>query len=130
MTQDAMRILKESGKSQEEMKFSPSHLAALILIEEEQKITHKGAKEVFEQIFDHDEEPLSYIEAHHLSTVADTKVLEQVIEEVIREYPDSVAQYRDGKEKVFGFFVGQVMKKMKGKADPTVTRELLREKLG
>lgn len=130
LTQDAMRLLKEAGKSPEEMKFSPGHLAALILVEEEQKITHKGAKEVFEQIFDHDEEPLAYIEAHHLSTVADTNVLEQIIEEVIREHPDSVAQYREGKEKVFGFFVGQVMKKMKGKADPAVTRELLREKLG
>lgn len=130
MTQDAMRLLKEAGKSPEEMKFSPGHLAALILVEEEQKITHKGAKEVFEQIFDHDEEPLAYIEAHHLSTVADTNVLEQIIEEVIREHPDSVAQYREGKEKVFVFFVGQVMKKMKGKADPAVTRELLREKLG
>ena len=53
-----------------------------------------------------------------------------MIEEVIREHPDSVAQYREGKEKVFVFFVGQVMKKMKGKADPAVTRELLREKLG
>ena len=61
--------------------------------------------------------------------MADTDVLEQIIEEVIREHPDSVAQYREGKEKVFGFFVGQVMKKMKGNADPAVTRELLREKL-
>nr|WP_294463882.1 Asp-tRNA(Asn)/Glu-tRNA(Gln) amidotransferase subunit GatB [uncultured Sellimonas sp.] len=129
MTQDAMRLLKETGRRPEEITFSPDYLAALIQVEEEQKITHKGAKEVFEQIFDHDEEPLGYIEAHHLAAVADAGVLEQVIEEVIREYPDSVAQYRDGKEKVFGFFVGQVMRRMKGNADPSVTRELLREKL-
>lgn len=129
LTQDTMRLMKETGKRPEEVKFSPEHLSALIKLEEEQKITHKGAREVFEQIFDHDEEPLSYVEIHHLTTVSDAGVLEQVIDEVIRDYPESVEQYRAGKEKVFGFFVGQVMKKMKGQADPALTREILRDKL-
>lgn len=129
MTQDAMRLMKELGSRPESVKFSPDHLAALIQMEEEQKITHKAAKEVFEQIFDHDEDPVSYVELHHLKTVADIGVLEKVIDEVISEYPDSVAQYRGGKEKVFGFFIGQIMKKMKGQAEPALTRQLLQKKL-
>lgn len=129
MTQDVMRLIKEMGKRPESVKFSPDHLAALIQMEEEQKITHKAAKKVFEQIFDHDEDPISYVELHHLNTVSDTEVLEKVIDEVISEYPDSVVQYRGGKEKVFGFFIGQIMRKMKGQADPELTGELLQKKL-
>lgn len=129
MTQDTMRLMKEQGRRPENVKFSPDHLAELIRLEEGQKITHKAAREVFEQIFDHDEDPVSYIDRHHLTTVADEGVLEKIIEEVIAEYPESVSQYKEGKEKVFGFFVGQVMKRMKGQADPALTRALLKKKL-
>ena len=69
------------------------------------------------------------MEEKGLKQVTDTGAIETIIDEVIAENPDNVEKYRAGKDKLFGFFVGQVMKKSQGKANPAMVNELLKEKL-
>ena len=126
---ELLRLLKETNTEPEELSVTPKHIADLILAVEAGKINQANAKEVFEKIVTEDVEPLSYMEAHGLMSVSDEGVLLAAIDEVLTEYAEIVAEYRAGKEKVFGFLVGQVMKKTKGKADPGKANELLKRQL-
>lgn len=126
---ELLRLLKEAGKEPEELTFSPKHAADLIVAVEAGKINQVGAKEVFAKVVWEDAEPLSYMEQHGLTSLSDVGALQNVIDEVIAEYPAIVEEYRSGKDKVFGFLVGQVMKKTKGKADPGTVNGLLRKSL-
>ena len=125
---ETMRILKEKGMDPEELTFTPSHLADLILALERKEINQQGAKQVFEQIMEKDVEPIAYMKEKGLLMVSDDGAISRAVEEVMAENPETVEDYRGGKEKVLGFLVGQVMKKMKGKADPGKVNALLREK--
>ena len=87
------------------------------------------AKEVFEVLFDQDMDPEKYVEEKGLKTVNDEGALKKTVEEVIAANPQSVEDYRNGKEKAIGFLVGQTMKAMKGKADPGMVNRLLKELL-
>ncbi|MGI6012380.1 MAG: Asp-tRNA(Asn)/Glu-tRNA(Gln) amidotransferase subunit GatB [Ruminococcus sp.] len=126
---ETMRILKEKGMDPEELSFTPSHLADLILALERKEINQQGAKQVFEQIMEKDVDPLTYMKEQGLAMVSDDGAIGRAVDEVMAENPETVEDYRGGKEKVLGFLVGQVMKKMKGKADPAKVNALLREKL-
>ena len=83
----------------------------------------------FEKIFDEDVEPKAYVEANGLKTVEDTGMLESVVDKVLADNPKTVEEYHSGKTKVLGFLVGQVMKQMKGKANPASVNKMLMEKL-
>ena len=96
---------------------------------ESKPINGTVAKEVFEKVFADDIDPEKYVEEHGLKTVNDEGALRKVVEEVIAANPQSVADYRNGKEKVIGFLVGQTMKAMKGKADPGSVNQMLKELL-
>lgn len=124
---ELFRLLKEAGKEPEEVNFSPQHAADLIVAVEAGKINQAGAKEVFAKVVEADIEPLSYMEQQGLLSLNDAGVLQAAIDEVVAENPAIVEEYRGGKEKVFGFLVGQVMKKTKGKADPATVNGLLRK---
>ena len=126
---ETMRLLKEKEMEPEELSFSPSHFAKLIELADAGSITNTVAKEVFELIFTGDIDPEVYVEEKGLKTVNDESALRQVVEGVIRENPQSVDDYRNGKEKAIGFLVGQVMKAMKGKANPGMVNKLLKEML-
>ncbi len=126
---ELLRILKETNQEPEELVFTPKHAADLIVAVEEGKINQANAKEVFERIVTEDTEPLSYMEQHGLLSLSDASVIQTAIEEVLAEQAEIVAEYRAGKDKVFGFLVGQVMKKTKGKADPGKVNELLKQVL-
>ena len=126
---ELLRILKENGKEPEYLDFTPKHAADLIVAVEEGKINQANAKEVFAKVVTEDVEPLSYMEKNGLMSLSDEGVLLAAIEEVLAENPAIVEEYRGGKDKVFGFLVGQVMKKTKGKADPGTVNGLLRESL-
>ncbi len=126
---ELLRLLKEAGKEPEELSFSPKHAADLIAAVEEGKINQANAKEVFAKVVEEDIEPLSYMEQHGLMSLSDEGVLQAAIDDVLAENPAIVEEYRSGKDKVFGFLVGQVMKKTKGKADPGTVNELLRNSL-
>ena len=126
---EAMRLLKEQEQEPEDMKFSPAHLAKLIEVLDAGTINQTVAKEVFEQIFREDIDPEQYVEAHGLKMVNDDNLLRTVVEHVIAANPQSVADYRGGKEKALGFLVGQTMKQMKGKANPGAVNKMLKELL-
>lgn len=122
---ETMRLLKEQMMDPDELDFSPKHLAALIALVEKKTINQTIAKEVFEKIFADDIEPESYVKEHGLGMVSDTDALQKTVEEVIAANPQSVADYKAGKQKAIGFLVGQTMKAMKGKANPTAVNEIL-----
>ncbi len=126
---ETLRLLKEHGMEPEELKFSPENLAKLVELTEAGTINSTVAKEVFEKIFDENIDPEAYVEAHGLKTVNDEGALEAVIREIVQANPQSVADYKGGKQKAIGFLVGQTMKAMKGKADPGTVNKILKQVL-
>ena len=126
---ETLRLLKEKNMDPEEICFSPEHLAKLIGLVDSKAVNSTVAKEVFEVMFDKDIDPESYVEEKGLKTVNDEGALREIVEEVIAANPQSVADYRNGKEKAIGFLVGQTMKAMKGKADPGMVNKMLKELL-
>lgn len=126
---ETMRLMKEKEVDAEDLHFSPENLAKLIALVDNKAINGSVAKEVFEVMFEQDIEPEQYVEEKGLKTVHDEGALLKAVEEVIAGNPQSVADYRGGKEKALGFLVGQTMKAMKGKADPAMVNRALREKL-
>ena len=126
---ETLRLLKENDMEPEDIRFSPEHLAALIAMADKKEINSSVAKEVFEEIFKSDVDPAKYIEEKGLKTVNDEGALRKTVEEVIANNPQSVQDYKSGKEKAIGFLVGQTMKAMKGKADPGMINKMLKELL-
>ena len=126
---ETLRLLKEHDMDPEDIRFSPAHLAALIQLTDTKAINSSVAKEVFEEMFKNDIDPEKYVEEKGLKTVNDEGALRKTVEEVIAANPQSVEDYRNGKEKAIGFLVGQTMKAMKGKADPGMVNQLLKELL-
>lgn len=126
---EVLRTLKEKAMDPEELTFSPKNLATIIKAMDEGKINQGNAQKVFAEVFVSDVEPLSYMEEHGLMMVSDSGAIEKAVEEVLRENPSTVEEFHSGKDRVFGFLVGQVMKKMRGKGDPAKVNEILREKL-
>ena len=127
---EAMRLLKERGKDPEDMAFSPKNLAKLIGLVDGAAINRTVAKTVFEEIFVSDTDPEVYVKEKGLGMVSDQGALRKIIEEIIEANPQSVADYRGGKEKAMGYLVGQTMRAMKGKADPGLVNKLVKEMLG
>lgn len=126
---ETMRLLKENEMDAQDLKFSPKHLAELVELAEDGTINSTVAKEVFEEIFYHDTDPKQYVEEKGLKTVNDEGALKAAIEKVIADHPQSVSDYKSGKEKAIGFLVGQTMKAMKGKANPAMVNKMLKELL-
>ncbi len=126
---ETLRLLKERELDPEDIRFSPVNLAKLISLTESRAINSTVAKEVFEVMFSEDMDPEKYVEERGLKMVSDEGALRKAVEEVIAANPQSVQDYRNGKDRAVGFLVGQTMKAMKGKADPVSTNALLRELL-
>jgi aspartyl-tRNA(Asn)/glutamyl-tRNA(Gln) amidotransferase subunit B len=126
---ETMRLMKETETDPEDIRFSPEHLAALIRLTSEKKINSTVAKEVFGEMFNGDIDPVTYVTEKGLMTVNDTGELSATAEKVIQANPQSVSDYKAGKKKAIGFLVGQVMKEMHGKADPSSVSGILAEML-
>ena len=126
---ETLRLLKERNADPEDIRFSPKHLAVLISLVDSKAITGPVAKDVFEKMFDEDIDPEIYVEEQGLKTVNDEGALRAAVEKVLADNPQSVADYKGGKQKAIGFLVGQTMKAMKGKADPGQVNQMLREML-
>lgn len=124
---ETLRLLKEAGEDPEDIAFSPEHLAKLIELVEAGTINGGVAKEVFAQVFAKDIDPEQYVEEKGLKTVNDVEALQKAAEEVLTSNPKLVEDYKNGKTKVLGFFVGQIMKATKGQADPGTVNKLLKE---
>jgi len=108
---------------------SAQQLGGLLRRITDNTISGKIAKEVFEVLWQSPGEADTIIEQRGLKQVTDTGAIERIIDEVMANNPKQLADYRSGKEKLFGFFVGQVMKVSQGKANPTQVNELLKQKL-
>lgn len=126
---ETMRLLKEKEMEPEEIVFSAKNLAALIDLAESKQINSSVAKEVFEKVFTEDIDPENYVKEQGLLTISDEGELRSTIEQVIADNPQSVEDYHAGKTKAMGFLVGQTMKAMKGKADPSMVNQILKELL-
>lgn len=126
---ETMRLMKEKEVEAEDLSFSPENLAKLIALVDSKAINSSVAKEVFEIMFEQNIDPEKYVEEKGLKTVNDEGALRKTIEDVIENNPQSVNDYHNGKDKALGFLVGQTMKAMKGKADPAMINQILRELL-
>ena len=126
---EMLRLLKEREMDACDIRIAPTHLSKLIELVDSKVITSNVAKEVFEVMFEADVNPEKYVEEKGLKTVNDEGALRKTIEDVIANNPQSVQDYRSGKEKAIGFLVGQTMKAMKGKAEPGMVNQILKELL-
>jgi len=126
---EVTRALNEAGKGIEECPVSPERLTALLQLMEKGTISGKIAKTVFDEMWSSDKTPEAIVEEKGLVQVSDTGAIEKIIDEIMAANMGQVEEFRGGKEKVFGFFVGQVMRASKGKANPAVVNELLMKKL-
>ena len=126
---ETMRLLNENGQEPADIKFSPENLAKLIELADAGTINSSVAKEVFDHVFEENVDPEKYVEEHGLKTVNDEGALIEVLEKVIADNPQAVVDYKGGKEKALGALVGQTMKAMKGKANPGLVNQKLREML-
>lgn len=126
---EAMRLLKDHDQDVEDMVFSPGNLAKLIGLVDRGVVNRTVAKSVFEEIFARDVDPEAYVEEKGLKMVSDEGALRTAIEGILEANPQSVADYRNGKEKAMGFLVGQTMRAMKGKADPAMVNKIVKELL-
>jgi aspartyl-tRNA(Asn)/glutamyl-tRNA(Gln) amidotransferase subunit B len=126
---DTLREIKQIDMDIRECPVTPTHLAEMLKLVDNKTISGKIAKTVFEEMYATGKMPEDIVKEKGLVQISDTGQLEEIIEQVITDNPGPLAQYRAGKTKTFGFFVGQVMKATKGKANPQLVNELLKKKL-
>ena len=126
---ETLRLLREKNMDPEDLGFSPEHLAALIDLADSGAVNNQVAKKVFERIFEEDADPVAYVEEHGLKTVNDAGALEAAARKVLEENADAAEQYRQGKEKILGFLIGQLMRETKGQANPSLAGEILKKLL-
>jgi len=124
---DLLGGLGEMGLDIESSPVGPKQLASLVRLIREGVLSSKLAKEVLKEMLQTGKEPEVVVEEKGLRQISDEEVIRSLIEEVLKENPKEVERYKAGEEKVFGFLVGQVMKKAKGKANPQLVNKLLRE---
>ena len=126
---EVLRLAREKGREPEKVSFSPEHLSSLIVMVEKKEVSPQNAKKVFEKVFDQDIDPVVYIEEKGLKIVEDTGLLASTLERILEENPGPLNELLGGKEKVFGFFVGKMMRELKGKASPDAVREALTKEI-
>jgi aspartyl-tRNA(Asn)/glutamyl-tRNA(Gln) amidotransferase subunit B len=126
---DILGHLREDKKGIDESPVSADSLAAMIGLIEDGTISGKIAKEVFEEMWNTGKGPKAIVEEKGLVQITDTSSIEQVVDQILAANQHQVDEYRQGKEKLFGFFVGQVMKVTNGKANPKLVNDLLSRKL-
>jgi aspartyl-tRNA(Asn)/glutamyl-tRNA(Gln) amidotransferase subunit B len=126
---DVLRYLNEEKRDIQDSPVTPSALAGMINLIEKGTISGKIAKEVFEEMYRSGKGPEEIIREKGLVQITDEDALKKAIEQVLAANPAEVEQYRAGKQKLFGFFVGQVMKATGGKANPALVNELLKKTL-
>ena len=126
---DIMRELKESEKDIEHAPIKASQLAEMIKLIDDKTISSKMAKTVFAEMWKTGQNAGDIVKAQGMSQITDAGAIEKIVDEIIAKNPSQVTEYLSGKEKVFGFFVGQVMKASKGQANPETVNDLLKKKL-
>jgi aspartyl-tRNA(Asn)/glutamyl-tRNA(Gln) amidotransferase subunit B len=127
---ELLGILNYEGKSFDQCEITPEHISSLINLIKNGTISGKIAKNVFRDVYTTLKMPDQIIKEKGLIQISDEDTLKEIISEIISSSQAQVEQYKNGKTKVFGYFVGQVMKKTKGQANPQVVNKILKEMLG
>jgi aspartyl-tRNA(Asn)/glutamyl-tRNA(Gln) amidotransferase subunit B len=126
---DVLRILNEQSIDIDEFTISPKRLAELVKLKEEDKINSSAMQEIFNAMLDNKMPAEELAKEMNLIQVSDSGFLEPIVDEIIMNNPEEVQRYKDGKKQLMGFFVGQVMKASKGKANPKLVTEMVSKKL-
>ncbi len=126
---DVLRVANDRANGLQNFPVPPTHLADMINLVVDGTISGKIAKEVFGEMLASGETATAIVERKGLVQVSDAAAIENVVDEVLARSQEQVATYRAGKQQVFGYFVGEAMKAMKGKANPKIVNEVLRRKL-
>ncbi len=129
LTGEVSRLINEEGKGIEKSSLKPSHIAGVVMLTQKNTISSTAAKQVIGIAWKTGKSVESIVAQEGFVQVSDAHALEGIIEKVIASHPAQVAQYRSGKDKLLGFFVGQAMKESSGKANPTVLQDLFKKKL-
>ena len=129
MTVELFGALNKEGKTLAESPVSPAALGALVGLISDGTISGRIAKDVFAEMVETGGDPAAIVEEKGLKQVSDSGAIETMIDDVLAANQDKVEEYRGGKDKLFGFFVGQVMKASKGQANPGMVNQLLKSKL-
>ncbi len=127
---ELMRELNSTGTAVNASPVSPERLTDLLRLVDNGTISLKVARDIFPEMYRSGRTPLHIVEEKGLTQVSDEDALEKLIDEVLRNNPSQTAQFKEGKQQVLGFLVGQVMKASGGKANPGKVNELLKRKLG
>lgn len=126
---DIMALLKDQKITIAQCKITPDKLAQLIDLIEKGTINNRAAQEVFAVVAQTGEYPAAVVKAKGLEQIGSSEELETIIKELVATHPDLVADYKAGKQKMFGFFVGEAMKKTQGKGNPKIIQDLLKKYL-
>ncbi len=126
---DIMGLIKNEKISLAECKITPEKLAQLVALIDQGIINNRTAQEIFAIIAKTGQNPEEVVKEKGLQQIGSTEELEKIVKEIIAQNPGNVAEYKAGKEKLFGFFVGQAMSKSQGKANPKILQELLKKYL-
>lgn len=129
ITGKLMGYLKEEKKSIHEIFMSPEMLASLINMVSEGKISSEQAKQVFNYVFEEEKTPSEIVKEKGMEQVSDEGAIRDMVNEVIDENPNQLATYKSGKTNILGFFVGQVLKKSGGKANPSIVNKIVNEEI-
>lgn len=130
ITSELFGKLNKASLTLQECKITPDMIGKMVQLIENGTISGKIAKTVFEEMFNSGKNAKDIVKEKGLVQVSDRSIIEVAVDRVIAANPDSVKAYKEGKDKLFGFFVGQVMQKTGGKASPAMVNEILKEKLG
>jgi len=127
---DVLRMINERGLNAADLKLTPAYLAAIIRLVDESKINISTGKSLLEKVEQSGVSPEAIVQTEGLAQVSDSEAIQKVCAEILAENPDAVENYRKGKTSLIGWFVGQVMRKSGGKADPQIVRAALEQLLG
>ena len=129
VTTNLFGALKKIGKPISESPVSAEDLGKLLDLISNDTISGRIAKDVFEEMVENGGDPEKIVEEKGLKQITDTGAIEGIVDDIIANNPDQVAQFKGGNEKIIGWFVGQVMKMSQGKANPGMVNKLLKDKL-
>lgn len=126
---ECLRRLSSDGLEPRQLPISPATLVRLITLVKEGRLNRNTAVRVFDAVFADDSDVDTYVVAHSLEQVSDPDLIQSAAERVFAAHPKSIEDYKAGRQKAFGFLVGQTMRELKGQASPQVVHETLREML-
>ena len=129
ITGDIAAYIKSNRLTFDQLPFQPNELAEMLKMIDSGEISGKIAKEILPELLSKGGSPKQLVQDRGLGMIGDPKVIEEIIDQLILKHPNEVESFRSGKKKLLGFFVGQLMKETKGKADPKLANQILNKKL-